>query len=55
MPQLHKQIIIDSLGLEQEVNELTDILKDTLSRASSAHANAIRKEFQRREDKANAE
>ena len=55
MPQLEKQIIIDMLGLDQEVEELTNILSETLKRSSNAHANAIRREFQRREDKANAE
>ena len=30
LPKLHTQIINDMLGIEEEVNDLTEILKDSL-------------------------
>ena len=43
------------LGIEKQVQDVTEMLRDTLSQKSLTHKQAILAEFKRREDKANAE
>ena len=53
LPQLHTQIIQDMLGLEEEIKDITELVSDMAERKSTAHKEAIMREFKRRDEKAN--